>query len=134
MGCEMLKFVGLCLTSSKIQNLLSSWDLLRPFCAFFGFLRLKDKMKNNHLFTKKNYIVFSYIIQNNKPKSKKINKRGTKHPFVLFAQTFLTLLKFIKGALHDIQIMNQPRNHVLHSVLTFYNFNKFGYSYIIFDS
>jgi hypothetical protein len=50
--CKMPKFLGSCLVPSKIQNLLSHESLLRIILGFFGLLRPKSKMENNHRFAK----------------------------------------------------------------------------------
>jgi len=65
------KFLELFLGSSKIQNLLSLlWPLESLLGFFFCPLRPKSKMKNNHFFLQNFCMVFSSIIQNNKPKPK----------------------------------------------------------------
>jgi hypothetical protein len=48
----MSKFLRLYLVLSKMQNLLLLRGPLEAFLGFFGLLRLKSKMKNNHIFVK----------------------------------------------------------------------------------
>jgi len=52
MECKMSKFLRLYLVLSKMQNLLLLRGPLEAFLGFFGLLRLKSKMKNNHIFVK----------------------------------------------------------------------------------
>jgi hypothetical protein len=53
MKCKIPKFSESRLVPSKMQNLLSSREPLEAlFGFFFGLLRPKYKIKNNHLFTK----------------------------------------------------------------------------------
>jgi len=69
MEYKMLKFLGLCLFHKKYIIYRSHEDLFRLFWAFFSLLRLKSKIKNNHLFANKFCMVFSFVIQNDGSKS-----------------------------------------------------------------
>jgi hypothetical protein len=66
MKYKIPKFSGLCLVSSKMQNLLPSLWSLEALLGLFDLLRLKLKMKNRHLFAKKFvwYIVPLFKIMN----------------------------------------------------------------------
>jgi len=55
---------------SSIQNakFIVLMKLLDAHFGFFGLLMPKSKIENNYLFAKKFCMVFSFILQNNKPK------------------------------------------------------------------
>jgi hypothetical protein len=89
---KILKFFRVIFSS--IQNTkfiaFSLWPLEAFFYLVFFFLKSKSKTENNYFFAKKNYVVFSFIMQNDRPKHKTFRMKGEliKHPHTYIVNNF----------------------------------------------